>query len=290
MVEGFVEKNLASEYLRKWVTEANYELLPTEKALKLVDVVPKLNSISVTSRPTGIEDTIKFVEILGKEKAGRVSPHIAARRIINQRHFDEVALRLLEAGTKKVFVMGGDGEPFGSEFKEAEDVLAGFYKRGVGFEKIGIGGYPEGNPVMDMDPTELLLRKQELAEMRQTNMEIVTQMCFDVDVLIDWLLEIRRRGVYLPVRIGVPGSLKLDTLIKVLSMLGVSDMVAFLKSKPVLARSLAGGVLGGFTPGDLLKELSEKNDSSLGINGISVFTLGNVSSSVKCLANLLEEV
>ncbi len=277
-----------SETLRKWIREANYEVLPTEKALGLVDIIPISNTVSVTCRPTGVEETLWFSESLGPEKMKRVWPHIAARRIESEQHFDDVALRLLNAGTEKVFVVGGDGMAACREFTKAEDVIRGFYNRGIGFETVRIGGYPEGNPVMMEDPVEILLRKQTLAEEWGIKMEIVTQMSFEVDVLIDWINEIRLRGVYLPVEVGVVGKIKWDTFIKILGTLGIEDVLAFLKSKPKLARSLASGMLTGFSPEDFLKELAEKNKADLNIGGISVFTLGNITNTVKCLADLSE--
>lgn len=286
MVEKSVEKIGAPEYLKKWITEANYEVLPTSKALSLIDVIPESNSISVTCRPTGIEETVHFVESVGKEKMKRVWPHLAARRIAGEEHFSNIVLRLLNAGMHKAFIVGGDGHPANFNFIKAEDILNGFSDRGIKLEKVRIGGYPEGNPVMDMDPVEVLLRKQDWAERTGHSMEIVTQMCFDVDTLISWIIEIRDRGVYLPVEVGVLGQIRWDSFIKVLGTLGVEDVVAFLRSKPKLAMSLATGIVTGFSPKDFLVELSEKNNPDLDISGISIFTLGNITNSVKCLTDI----
>lgn len=281
------DERTPAEVLSSWVEKANYEILPTEKALSLVDVIPLKNQISVTCRPTGIEDTIRFIEALGREKAGRVTVHIAAGRIRDEKHFDEVMARLLKIGTKRVFVVGGDGTPDGEVFTYAEKVIRAFWQRGIKFERIGVGGYPEGNSAFSMDPIEVLLRKQSLAEEMGVDMEILTQVCFDVDVLIDWIKEIRSRGVKLPVVVGMPGKWTLTTMVNVLGMLGIHDALAFIKSKPKLAKSLAEGVLGAFTPAEMLRELAEKNRPKLGIRGISIFTLGNVTGSVKSLQELV---
>lgn len=287
MVENSVEKIASSEYLKKWITEANYEVLPTQKALSLIDVIPESNSISVTCRPAGIEETVHFVESVGKEKIKRVWPHLAARRISGKEHFKEIIERLLNVGMQKAFVVGGDGFPTSENFIKAEDVLNGFSDGGIELSGVRIGGYPEGNPVMEMDPVEVLLRKQEWAERTGHQMEIVTQMCFDVDTLVSWIMEIRGRGVYLPIEVGVLGQIKWDSFVKVLGTLGVEDVVAFLRSKPKLALSLATGIITGFSPKDFLIELSEKNNPDLDINGISIFTLGNITNSVKCLTDML---
>ena len=186
-------------------------------------------------------------------------------------------------------VIGGDGEPFGAGFTQAEDVLIGIARRGVTFERVGIGGYPEGNPVFKTNPTEVLLRKQYLAQELGTDMEIVTQMCFDVDVLIDWITKIRQSGVFLPVVVGVPGSLKIERLIQILPTLGITDSLAFIKSKPKLVQSLTGGAFSGFKPNNFLKELATKSNEYLNIRGVSIYTLGNITGSVNCLTELFDE-
>ena len=289
MLEKSAERLTPPEYLKQWITEANYEVLPTEKALDLINIIPETNTISVTCRPTGIEETVHFAEMLGPEKMKRVWPHLAARRIYSQDHFDEVSLRLINAGMEKAFIVGGDGDPSFEDFKKTEDVLNGLLIRGILPKKIRIGGYPEGNPVMDMDPIEVLLQKQEFAEKAGVQMEIVTQMFFDADTLFNWLMEIRQRGVYLPVELGLLGKLKWNSFVKVLETIGIKDAMAFLKSKPKLAMSLATGMITGFSPRFLLTELAEKNTPELGINGISIFTLGNITNSVKCLTDIASE-
>jgi len=288
MIEMSTEKGLTKECLKKWVLEANYEVLPTAKALVLVEAIPQSNRVSVTCRPTGIEDTVSFVEALGRERAGRVTPHLAAGRVLNEAHLEDVTKRLLEMGTKRALVVGGDGEPFGSEFTKAEDVLRWFNKKGVAFERIGVGGYPDGNPTFKLDPTEVLLRKQVLAEEMQTDMEVLTQMCFDVDTILNWVREIREKGVSLPVVVGIPGQLKPKTVVMVLKLLGVHDVWSFFKSKPKLAMTMAKATLGGFSPDEMLRELAEKNEPSLGIRGISIYTIGNITGSVKVLSDLVE--
>ena len=273
------------ELLRKWAIEANYELLPTEKALDLVGIIPASGTTRVTCRPTGIEDTLKFVEHFSEEANQKIIPNIAARRFTDKHHFDEIFTRLLSSGTRKIFVVGGDGKPFGN-YSKAEDLLVEIYRKGIHFDEIGIGGYPEGNSVFEEDPTEILLRKQEIGEIMQTKMEIVTQMCFDTDVLLNWVNDIRNKGVYLPIRVGIPGCLSLDTLMKAMAMSGITDSLALLKSKPKLVKSLTSIALEGFKPGDLMSELASSTKPNHGISGVSIFTFGNVTKSVKYLSGL----
>lgn len=286
MSREFLNKESSSEVLRKWVTQANYEVLPTEKALDLVDIIPSTGSTRVTCRPTGIEDTIKFVEIMAERGNHKIVPNIGARRIIDESHFDSIFQRLKIIGTQKIFVIGGDGKPFGNKYINAECVLLDIYHKGLRFEEIGIAGYPEGNTLISENQIDLILRKQALSEAMNTKMEIVTQLCFDTDIIMNWVYKLRQGGVYLPVKIGVPGCLSLDTLLKAMAMSGVKDALSLLKSKPKLVKSLTGASFTGFSPGELIKDLVDKNDPTLEVSGISVFTFGNITKSVKHLSEL----
>lgn len=284
-MRGSKEKHVPEETLRRWVYEANYELLPTEKSVELFKKIPRDNLVRITCKPTQIEDTVRFVESIDRREVGRLVPHIAARRIVDEAHLENVLERLLRSGVRKLFVVGGDGKPFG-KYGKCEEILTEISKRGILFDSIGIGGYPEGNPVYDVDPTEVLLRKQEIGELTGMRMEIVTQMCFDPQTLLQWLEDIRARGVHLPVVLGVPGKIKIRTLFNVLPLLGVTDVMAFMKSKPLLAKALIGGALGGFNPEELLRQISNGYGEELNVKGLSVFTLGSVTNSVKTMESL----
>ena len=71
---------------------------------------------------------------------------------------------------------------------------------------IGIAAHPEGHPdIKDEVLINELIKKKDLADY------VVTQMCFDANILGDWLIKIKNEGVDLPVWVGLPGVIERGT-------------------------------------------------------------------------------
>lgn len=162
-----------------------------------------------------------------------------------------------------------------------------FFERGVRFEKVDVAGHPDGN-MHDKNDVETLLRKQEVANLLGLEMEIVTQMCFDSEQYVRWLEKIRKAGVKLPVRVGVLGRVKVETLINAVGTLGISDVASFIKNKQSLALRMAEFAVFGFSPRYFIKEMKDLEVEKLGVAGYSVFTLGNISKSVEEFGSIKE--
>ena len=273
--------------LASWIRQMSYEVLPTRKAIDRLADIPASHDIRVTCRPGGIKDTLDFVENATSIDQRRVIPHLAARRILGPEHLTSTLDLLVKNNIKKVFVMAGDGEPQSSEFTQTSDILRRIVEYGSPFDQIGIAGYPEGNPVYHDDATEILLRKQEYAAKNRLNLEIVTQMCFEADTLVGWLADIRARGVELPVRVGTVGRLSPDSMLKVIQAIGFKDSIAFLKSKPGLATTIAGNSAIGYQPKEFLSKLAlaDTPNGNLRVSGLSLFTLGNISGNLDYFRN-----
>lgn len=91
---------------------------------------------------------------------------------------------------------------------------------------IGIGGYPEGHPLIDSG------RLAEALEQKSTRADyITTQLCFDPEAVIDWVANTRELGVTLPVLLGVPGVVDRGALLKISMRIGVGPSRAFLRKQ-----------------------------------------------------------
>ena len=92
------------------------------------------------------------------------------------------------------------------------------------FVRIGIGGYPEGHPLVDEERLlEALRRKQPLTTY------IVTQLCFDPAALADWLRRTRAAGITLPVIAGLPGVVERRRLAEISLKSGVGASLRYLR-------------------------------------------------------------
>ena len=79
-------------------------------------------------------------------------------------------------------------------------LLADLTALGSPFRSVGITGYPESHPSIDDDITV-----QAMWDKRVHATNIVSNLCFDAKTIRTWLERIRRRGVDLPVHLGLAG-------------------------------------------------------------------------------------
>jgi methylenetetrahydrofolate reductase (NADPH) len=103
-------------------------------------------------------------------------------------HLEGVLARLKEAGLRELFVPAGDATEPG-EFQGAAELLAAMGEARSQFERIGITGYPEGHHLISDDETiRAMFEKAEMAT------DIISQLCFEADVIRDWIKQVRERG------------------------------------------------------------------------------------------------
>lgn len=253
---------------------ASYEILPfgniEEQVLEHVPV-----DVSLTVTVTEKRGTAPTVELAARlaEHGYRVAPHLAARLIRDEAHLTDLVARLREAGVDEVFVIGGDAaEPAGG-FTDALSLLRALEETGHHFRTVGIGGYPEGHGTLG---TTVVERALDLKASHATR--IVTQLCFDAASTVRWAQATRDRGVRLPIRVGVPGALSRQKLIRISARLGLGPSARFLqKQQNLLWRFF---LPGGYSPDRLLSRLApslEKADNDL--EGIHVFTFNELAST-----------
>jgi methylenetetrahydrofolate reductase (NADPH) len=142
-----------------------------------------------------------------------------------------------------------------------------------GVEEVGIGGYPEGHPfIADEELDRALLDKQPFASY------VVTQLCFDADAILGWISDARRKGLRLPVYVGMPGAVDRKKLLQISLKVGVGDSVRFLKKQSGLIGMLIKP--GGYSPDGLLDGLAPyAGDEHYGIAGLHLYTFNQVEST-----------
>ena len=271
-----------NEALVEALAQPRFELIPIEGARERAAHLPKGAKVAITCSPSrGIESTLLLGEELS-ERGFRIVPHIAARLVAGRVHLEEIVRRLNDLGVGEIFVIGGDARRPAGPFSGAFELLSAMTDLGHGFEHIGIGGYPEGHPAID-DSTLLraLLDKQPFATY------IVSQMCFDPGAILDWVTDIRRRGIELPVYVGLPGVVERKRLLRVSLKIGVGDSARFLtKYTSVLTRLLKPG---GYSPDELVKKLAPYvGDRDYNIVGFHIYTFNQVESTEKWRQQMLD--
>src|SRR3712207_3228056 len=130
------------------LAQARFELIPVQGAAERAAHLPKGTTVTITCSPArGIESTLLLGEEL-VERGLRVVPHISARVVADGTPLEGIVRRLDDLGVTEIFVIGGDAREPVWPFSGAFDLLCAMEDPGHGFEHVGIGGYPEGHPVI----------------------------------------------------------------------------------------------------------------------------------------------
>ena len=169
-------------------------------------------------------------------------PHFSARRLASRDDFETYLARVVdEADVRRCFVIAGDPEQPAGPFADSSALIAsGAFERS-GIQTIGIGGHPEGHPNMTAEQRWHVL-EEKCAAITDRGMAplIVTQFGFAADPFIEWIEELRRRGIDAPVRIGIPGPAGIKTLMRFAARCGVGASASVLAKYGISITKLIG--------------------------------------------------
>ncbi|NVD42314.1 methylenetetrahydrofolate reductase [Ensifer sp. HO-A22] len=152
-------------------------------------------------------------------------PIISSRRLRSVEDRDELLAGLIGAArpTRFMFVGGDPSSPAGP-YKDSLDLIAGGIIADHGIVHVVIAGYPEGHPRIERARLwEALEQKIGLLKAHGCTMEITTQFGFDADAIVDWIAQVRARGIDVPIRIGVPGPADVKRLLRFAAQFGVAS-------------------------------------------------------------------
>ena len=261
--------------IRQDLQKSYMEIIPVPGIEDKLDSLPSDMYLAVTCSPTkGVDETLKLSEKL-IERGFKVTPHIASKCVSGEKHLEAIIKKLDELGIESIFVPGGDRpEPMG-DFNNALDLLKALKKLGHNLNKIGMAAHPEGHPdVSDEILMAALEEKKDLADF------IVTQMCFDAEILNDWMNQIHKKGIELPVWVGLPGVIERGRLLKTSLRIGVGDSLRFLRKKSQVATELMKSSI--YNPDDLVRDITEQidiNDSKLA--GYHIYCFNQIETTEK---------
>jgi methylenetetrahydrofolate reductase (NADPH) len=249
-----------------------YEVIPVRGIEEKIAALPPGSLVTVTASPAqGLARTMEVAERL-RAAGHEVVPHLAARMLRGRQQLEETIRRCAEAGVTEVFVVGGDASPPAGIYTSAGDLLEDLAGLEHPFARIGIGGYPEGHPLIDDDRLfDALLRKQPLAT------HIVTQLCFEPAALAAWLRQARAAGITLPVIAGLPGVVERRRLAEISLKTGVGASLRYLRKNRGNLMKLAR--TRRYDPTPLLRSIAALEDART-IAGIHLFTFNQLEATV----------
>ena len=274
----------AAEALSALLHHPRFEVLPLDGVED--DIRAHLGTdlkITVTASPSkGLEPTIELSERLSR--AGyQVVPHLSARLVRDAAELQEVLDRLLAAGVKELFVPAGDAAEPAGEFEGAAALLNAMGPARERFEGIGITGYPESHHIIsDAQTIQAMSEKAAMAT------HVISQVCFDAEVIARWIAAVRARGIALPVVLGMPGCVDYAKLIRVSMKIGLGESARFLNHH----KNFVGRLLTrSFSPDALLRGLGPVlTDPAANVTGLHLYTFNEVARTERWRRSMLSRL
>jgi methylenetetrahydrofolate reductase (NADPH) len=252
----------------------------TEGLREAAQLIRPGTQIAVTFLPG--EELAQRVEaaVLVRELGFEPIVHLSARRITSEAELDQYLADITtRAGVKRVFIIAGDPpEPEGPYSDSLQIIESGLLEK-HGIQIVGVGGHPEGHP--NNTPDQLWdWMERKLAAVRAHGMTplIVTQFAFDDDAIVEWLGQMRARGIDVPVRLGVPGPAGIKRLLGFAKRCGVGASASVMKKYGISLTNL----IGSAGPDKLVDGLNAKlNDAEHGRVRLHFYPFGALKASAE---------
>ncbi len=245
--------------------------------------VPAETPVAVTFLPSETMDARIAAAVAVRALGFEPMPHLSARRIASHDELAVMVERLTrEAGARRMFLVAGDPPVPAGPFEDTMALLrTGLFER-YGVRAIGIAGHPEGHPAMDRAQTWAALETKHCEiEARGMAPLLVTQFGFDPAPFLDWLTELRARGIAAPVRIGVPGPAGIKTLLRFAAHCGVGASAGVLAKYGISLTRL----LGTAGPDPLLDALASGLSVAQGPVRLHFYPFGGIEKTVAWIAD-----
>ncbi len=259
---------------RAHVGGTRFEILPFGRGIEQASQVREPLHLTVTTSPKHGVDLSVDVAVELRRVGHSVTPHIAARMVRGESHLTEILERTTAAGIDDLFVIGGDAvEPLGP-YAGAGELLEVLAAHPLRPSLIGIGGYPEGHPLID--PPVL---QSALAEKARVASYVVTQLCFDMDTVLRWLEGVRAQGIELPVLLGAVGPVERRRLLEIATRIGVGPSLRFVRKQRGLTRLFRSPTHSATR---FFEDASPYvGDRELGIAGFHIFTFNDLIGTLE---------
>ncbi len=242
-------------------------------------LIPPETPVAITFLP-GEDAQARIEATLAVRQLGfEPMPHFSARRITSAIEFEHYLYAVVaRAGVRRCFVVAGDPSQPQGPFPDSMALIGSGVFEGAGVKAIGIGGHPEGHPIMSVDQCWAVIDEKVAAiEGRGMAPLIVTQFAFDAAPVLRWLEILRARGIEAPVRIGVPGPAGIKRLLKFAAHCGVGASASVMKKYGVSITNL----LGNAGPDRLVSQFAAALDDAHGMVRLHFYPFGGIANTAR---------
>ncbi len=258
------------------IEASSFEVIPLRSLDAAVEALPDGSRVSVTASPAkGLAATQEITEQLNAAGHAAV-PHLSARLVRDRTHTRALAAWLRSTQIEEIFLVGGDvAEP--GRYPDALSFLGDLLEADPGLRRVGVTAYPDGHPLIDPATLDSALTDKQalLAEAGLAGYSS-TQMCFDPERIAGWLRRQRRRGMDLPLHLGIAGVVDRAKLLSIGLRLGIGQSLRYLRqNRRAVTRLLTAP---HYDPNDLLVPLSP-HLVELDIRALHIFTFNQVAAT-----------
>jgi methylenetetrahydrofolate reductase (NADPH) len=205
--------------------------------------------------------------------------HLSARRLQSVEELDGYLRDITtRAGAKRVFIIAGDPPEPEGPFEDSLQIIETGLLEKHGIEIVGVGGHPEGHP--NVSKTDLWTwMERKIAAVRAHGMVplVVTQFAFDDHAIVEWIGEMRARGIDVPVRLGVPGPAGIKRLLGFAKRCGVGASASVMKKYGVSITNL----IGSAGPDKLVESLEKGLTEQHGRVRLHFYPFGALTASAE---------
>lgn len=183
-------------------------------------------------------DACKAVRAAGFEPV----PHVPVRLFSSAQMFDELLGDCIaQAQVQDLLLISGDyPQPHGPFSTVADAIRTGLLNK-HGIANLSVAGHPEGHPKVAVEEIRRAeAAKAMLAQQSGLRLSLVTQFFFEPQPFLDWVDEMRRKGVTARIVAGLAGPAGLATLFKFAIRCGAGPSIRALGARPTSLLKLVG--------------------------------------------------
>lgn len=211
-------------------------------------------------------------------------PHIAAREMISQPALDDFLARLRgEADVTRILLIAGDVAAAKGPFKSTLNVCASGLIETHGITRVSVAGHPEGHPFLrQADALRVLATWRDWGRQTSIGVDVVTQFCFESAPILQWIGELTKESIDLPVIVGLAGPATPATLTKFALRCGIGNSMRALRGQ--IGRF--GRLLTDTGPDDVVRGLRSAPAAAIAaIAGFHLFPFGGLRKAGAWLRN-----
>jgi methylenetetrahydrofolate reductase (NADPH) len=188
-----------------------------------------------------------------------------------------------EADVSRILLIAGDVATTRGPFKSTRDVCVSGLIEAHGIASVSLAGHPEGHPFLELPGALKGLKAwRDWGRQTATRVDVVTQFCFESAPILQWIAELDRADVDLPVIVGLAGPATPATLTKFALRCGIGNSMRALRAQ--IGRF--GRLLTDTGPDDVVRGLRcAPAAATASIAGFHLFPFGGLRKAGDWLRN-----